>query len=307
MKTLSRNQKIILIILAVMDFAVIGGLAAVVITTMMRPAAPPPPPPTPTAAPTRIEKPLWTPTATTTPKPTLPAQPTRTRTPTLTPRPTVTPAPTSTSAPTPTPAPIVLNNGSFDMLMTNRIPGWKWDAYVNYRPGQQASVEDSYAEPFFSSADDPVRQIEGTTLKIETMRWLKYRAWIHQTLTITAGSKLYFQIKANAYSSLDRITVKAGIDPTGAGNCYDAQWGEERRINQDDGIVTLKSPTIVVPPVKDAAAPPTPTPEHGEGTPTATETPAPAVGRITVCFFAEPTYPHINNAAFFDEAEIILR
>jgi hypothetical protein len=193
------------------------------------------------------------------------------------------------------------------MLMTNRIPGWKWDAYVNYRPGQQANTENSYAEPFFAAADDPLRQIDGSTLKIETMRWLKYRAWIHQTITVTAGSKLYFQIKANAFSSLDRIIVKAGIDPTGADNCYDALWGEEKRINQDDGIVTLQSPTIVVPPIAESTVTPTPTPEHGEEAPVPTEAPPPSLGRITVCFYAEPTYPHINNAAFFDKAVIILK
>ena len=29
--------------------------------------------------------------------------------------------------------------------------------------------------------------------------------------------------------------------------------------------------------------------------------------RVTVCIYAEPTYPHVNNAAFFDQAELIAK
>jgi hypothetical protein len=164
----------------------------------------------------------------------------------------------------------------------------------------------------FNAADDPVRQIDGNTLKIETIRWLKYRTWVHQTVTVTAGSTAYFEIKAKAYSSLDRLIVKAGIDPTGAENCYGARWGEEMRINQESGTVTLRSPRAVVQPIET-----TPEPEEDseaqdtqepEETPESEEASADeALGRVTLCFFAEPTYPHINNAAFFDQAELIVR
>jgi len=29
------------------------------------------------------------------------------------------------------------------------------------------------------------------------------------------------------------------------------------------------------------------------------------LGKVTICFYAEPAYPHINNAAFFDQAQLI--
>jgi hypothetical protein len=183
--------------------------------------------------------------------------------------------------------------------MPNRIPGWKWDAYVNYGPDSEYDSENSYAEPVFTTADDPQRQIDGGTLKVETLRWLKFRAWVHQTVTVTAGSRAYFQIKAQAYSSLDRLIVKVGIDPTGSEHCYDARWGEEMRVNQDNGTVRLSSPNVIVEPYQD----PSVTDETEEENEDNKE---PALGRVTLCFYAEPTFPHINNAAFFDQAELVV-
>lgn len=305
MKSLSRMQKTILAVLAIMDFVVIGGLGWVVVSSMRTP-----PPamlaPTPTSAATRIVRPEWTPTPTFTPRPTNLPRLTNTPTPTATPRPTQTATPIP---PTPTPAPIVLMNADFDLVMPNRMPGWQWDAYVNYKPGDDLNPEDSYAEPYFEAADDPVREINGTTVKVETVRWVKFRTWVHQTITVTAGSSVYFQFKANAFSSLDRLIVKAGIDPTGPENCYDAQWGKEERINQDDGIVTLISPRVTVPEAQGLAEETEEVVEHGEEAPVKPpEDLLPAkLGRVTVCIFVEPTYPHVNNAAFFDQAELIAK
>jgi hypothetical protein len=319
MRTLSREQKIILAVLAILDVVVIGGMAAVVIRSMT--TTPASPLPTATSAPTsdRELQPTWTPTTLATARPTLPPRPTNTPTATPTVGPTQTP---TAEPPTPTPVPpgpVPIPGADFDFILPNRIPGWKWDAYVNYKEGDEDySPDDSYAEPVFRAADDPARQIDGSTLKVETIRWLKFRAWVHQTVTVTAGSTVYFQIKAQAFSSLDRLMVKAGVDPTGVGNCYNALWGEEERINQDEGVVILTSPEVVVEgppadvPASDEQETPTPTltpgiEEPGSETPTPSsptevENPAP----VTLCFFAEPTYAHINNAAFFDEAELIV-
>lgn len=297
MGTLSRTQKIILLVLAFLDFAVIGGLAAIVLTSSRMPAQAPP---TPTARPTNRLVATWTPRPTETPRPTLPARLTSTPTPTGTPVPTRTPTETPTPRP---PEPVTLNGADFDFIMPNRIPGWQWDAYVNYKDGDAYSTETSYAEPLFTAADDPAREINGRTLKVETIRWLKYRAWVHQTVTVTAGSRVTFQIRAKAFSSLDRLIVKAGVDPTGAEHCYDAIWGSEARINQDDGTVLLSSPQVIVRPIPDATADAEDEDADESETDTAPET---AEGRVTLCFFAEPVYPHINNAAFFDRAELIV-
>ncbi|MBN2393492.1 MAG: hypothetical protein JXR84_22355 [Anaerolineae bacterium] len=309
MKALSRGQKIVLIVLAVLNVVVIAGLGSIVVRSM-RALLPTPiiqPTLTPTALNRPLEVPTWTPTPETTIQPTLPPRATNTATPTATPFPTHTPTPTSTPRPRPTAGPVPLDNANFDNIMPNRIPGWQWYAYVNYKSGE-TDPQNSYAEPLFTAADDPVRQVSGPTLKVETVRWLKFRTWVHQTVTVTAGSAVQFSIKVNAFSSIDRLIVKAGVDPTGQPHCDNVRWGETWSINQDDGIITLTSPRVVVAPGEDKNTPtPTATPDPREQE---TLTPEPEeetelIGKVTICFYAEPAYPHINNAAFFDQAQLI--
>jgi len=292
MNGLSRNQKIVLLVLTVLDIVVIGGLAWVVIQTQLKAAMATPLPSSQGTA-ERTVVPTWTPTPNPTPLPTLPPRLTNTPTPTATPVPTLTPTATPTPRP---PGPVQIQNGDFDFLLPNRIPGWTWDAFINYKPGDEFDPETSYAEPMFTAADDPVREIHGSTLKVETIRWLKFRTWVHQTVTVTAGSRAYFRIRAKAFSSIDTLIVKAGIDPTGADNCYGARWGTEARINQDSGVVTLTSPRVIVPAI---------TPEE-ESTSSEEGASSEKLGRVTLCFFAEPAYAHVNNAAFFDQAELIV-
>mgnify|MGYP006278155681 CR=1 FL=1 len=267
---MSRNQKLILGVLAIVDLIVIGGLAAIVIGSMRQPMAPTLMP-TPTLTVTPLDIPTWTPTATSTPAPTLLPQPTRT------PRPTRTPFPTATATPLPTPGPVELENPEFEQISFNEIPGWKTDAFVNYEGGGDYDPQNSYAEPSFAPADDPIRRINGSTLKIETVRWLKFRAFVYQQITVTTGSTAYFQVKANAFSSIDELILRAGVDPNGGEGCAGARWGEVI-IDQDDGVVTITSPRVIV------------------GEP----------GRLTVCLYAEPRYPDVSNAAFFDQAELIV-
>lgn len=306
MKTLSRRQKTILIVLAVLDFVVIAGLGIAVISSMRALLPTPSPTPPATPIPTPVEPPTWTPTPSPTERPTLPPQETNTPTPTATPFPTHTPTATPTPLPRPTAGPVPLEGADFDYVLPNRIPGWKWYAYVNY-VGGEADPQNSFAEPIFTAADDPVRQIHGATLKVETIRWLKFRAWVHQTVSVTVGSTVQFSIKANAFSSLDSLIVKAGIDPAGHPHCDDARWGNAQYINQNNGIVTLISPQVIV---TMPTGGPTPTAtatvdRREQETPVPEETPTEILGNVTVCFYAEPAYPHINNAAFFDQAELI--
>ncbi len=268
---MSRNQKITLIVLAFVDILVIGAMGWVMVSNMsgktsftLLPATV-----TATASPTNI--PTWTPTVTATPSPTLPPAITRT------PRPTRTPYPTLTPSPLPTPAPVTLVNPEFDQFMPNQIPGWQWDADVNYQMGDEYNPQSSYAQPTFKLADDPRRQINGSTLQIETVRWLKFRAYVYQQVTVTTGIAVYFRIKATAYSSIDQLILRAGVDPQGGAGCENARWSETL-IDQEDGIVTITSPRLVV----------------GRN------------GRVTVCLFAEPRYPDVSNAAFFDQAELIV-
>jgi hypothetical protein len=206
----------------------------------------------------------------------------------------------------PTAGPVPLDNADFDYIMPNRIPGWEWYAYVNYKSGE-TDPQNSFAEPVFTAADDPARRINGSTLKVETVRWLKFRTWVHQTVTVTAGSTVQFSIKVNAFSSTDRLIVKAGVDPTGQPHCDDVRWGETWRINQDDGTVTLMSPRVIVAAIENEPTPTvTPDPlERKTPEPVVPEEETEILGKVTICFYAEPAYPHINNAAFFDQAQLI--
>ena len=283
MGALTRTQKIILIVFVILDIAIIAGLAGIIITTI-RNAAKATPAAVATETKSVVVQPTWTPTWTPTTAPTLP--PRHTNTPTLTPTllPTYTPSPTATPSP---PKPVPINGAEFDFLLPNRIPGWTWYAFVNYQSGDEYDPETSYAEPVFTAADDPLRHINGTTLQVETIRWLKFRAWVHQSVTVTSGSTVFFRIKAKAFSSVDSLITKAGIDPQGANDCNSVHWGKEMHINQDSGVVTLTSPRIIAPG-------------------TAEDESASNLSRITVCFYAEPKYPHVNNAAYFDQAELVV-
>ncbi len=65
------------------------------------------------------------------------------------------------------------------------------------------------------------------------MRWLKFRTLGPSGRNRDSGQPGHLCIKAGAFSLLDTLIVKAGIDATGAGNCNSARWGNEMRINSD--------------------------------------------------------------------------
>lgn len=214
--------------------------------------------------------PTWTPTASPTPRPTV------TRFPTPTPGPTRTTAPIPTGTPTPTPTPVAvhLENADFNDILPDRVPGWEVAAEVNWEAGMPFNPDSSFARPWFKSADDPVRFINGSTLQIETSEWVKFRVTLYQTVEVAPGSRVQFEIKARGYSSGASIQVRASIDPQGRAACEGGAWGEIERLDQSMGVTTLRSPQAVV----------------GSG------------GRVTVCFAAEPQYAVVKNAAFFDDA-----
>jgi hypothetical protein len=89
-----------------------------------------------------------------------------------------------------------------------------------------------------------------------------------------------FEVKAAAIvkDTAGGCFLKAGVDPNGGEGCDAARWGEQRQINQGDGVLTLSSPQVVV----------------GES------------GRVTVCMFAETQYAQAWHAAFFDDAVLIV-
>jgi hypothetical protein len=278
---MSRNQKLILAGLAALDVICLCAIVAVVgfsTIPLLGGSSSAAPTPASSLNPTDTPIPTWTPTPTPIPGPT--RTPKATGTPTHTPTevptlgPTFTPAPTNT--PTPTPKP--LENPTFDGIGENDVPGWQTGAFVNWKSGDEFDPATSFAAPRFHKADDPTQRISGSTLQIDTVDWVKLRAWVFQPVDVGAGSRVVFQVRTAAVvkDTAGGYFVKAGVDPDGGEGCDAARWGEQRQINQRDGIVTLSSPEVVA----------------GEG------------GRVTVCMFAETQYAQAWHAAFFDDAEL---
>lgn len=276
---MSRSKWFIVAALALVNVLVLGAMAVVVIRSLTRTVPAPAPAPTPVASPqpTSTPPPTWTPTPTTlVSQQTYAPRPTGTPTETPTPWSTFTPTPSPTLSPTPTPVP--LENRTFEGILDNSIPGWQTGAFVNWVPGDEFDPATSYAAPRFHQADDPSQWINGLTLQIDTVPWVKLRAWVFQTVEVEPGSRVQFQVRASGFvkETSAGYILKAGVDPGGGEGCEATQWGAEQIANQERGIVELVSPEVVV----------------GQA------------GRVTVCFFAEPEYAQVYHAAFFDDAAL---
>lgn len=271
---MSSRQRAVLIVLAIAVCVVWAGLVGAVVLTPRLAAGRGRTAPTAVAAGTQdgtaVLPPTWTPTPSRTPAPT------DTRAPTWTPGATRTPVdfPTVTPCPTDTPEPTTLQNGSFDGILYDRVPGWQVEATVNWEPGMEFDPGSSFGQPRFSPADDPQRVINGTTLQIDTHQWVKFQLTLYQVVDVAPGSTAQFQVSARGYSASGGIQVRAGIDAGGREACLAGRWGDLQVIDDRSGVVVLRSPPVVV----------------GEE------------GRVTVCFFAEPQFSAVSNAAFFDDA-----
>jgi hypothetical protein len=272
----SRNQWLIVAALALANVLVMGATVVVVIRYVTR--VPPAPMPDPTMAasrrPTTTPPPTWTPTFSPTPRPTRTPRPSRTPTQTRTPWPTLPPTPPPT--PSPPPPPISLENPTFEGIEENLIPGWQMGGFVNWAPGDEFDPASSYAAPRFHQADDPRQQIHGPTLQVDTVPWVKLRAWVFQSVEVEPNSRVQFQVRAVGFvkETGGGYILKAGVDPDGGEGCDAAQWGVQQIVNQQDGVVEIVSPEAVV----------------GQA------------GRATVCAFAETQFAQVYHAAFFDDA-----
>jgi hypothetical protein len=271
---MSPKKWLVLGALALANVLVLGALAVVVLRSLMSPPVASAPTLTPVASPqpTPTSRPSRTPTPTRTPRPSRTPRPTGLSTETLTPWPTLTP-----TVP-PTPAPVSLENPTFEGILENSIPGWQTGAFVNWAGEGDFDAANSYAVPRFHQADDPRQWINGPTLQVDTVPWVKLRAWVYQTVNVYPGSRVQFSVRAFGFvaDTSTRYILKAGLDPNGGDGCEAVQWGTERLVNQDDGTVELVSPELVV----------------GQA------------GRATVCISAETQFAQVYHAAFFDDAAL---
>jgi hypothetical protein len=103
---------------------------------------------------------------------------------------------------------------------------------------------------------------------------------VFQTIEVGAGNQVQFQARAVGFvkEMAGGYILKAGVDPDGGQGCDAVQWGAERIVNQEDGIVELVSPEVVA----------------GEA------------GLVTICLFAETQFAQVYHAAFFDDATLTI-
>jgi len=173
------------------------------------------------------------------------------------------------------------NSGFGGIQGNNYIPGWSWWAEDNYTPDDdEYNPAASYDTPFFNQTYDPARLINGPTLQIEGVAFVKFKTYIYQTANAPPNVTVRFQASAQTYSTFaddGRIKLIIGIDPTGGPGCSQAWWSEELLIDQSANIIQLTTPTVRV----------------GNA------------GKVTVCLYAETLYPAHSNAVYFDNAILI--
>jgi hypothetical protein len=83
---------------------------------------------------------------------------------------------------------------------------------------------------------------------------------------------------AGAFSGSGAIQIAVGIDSRGGSDCSSARWSEIVFIDQGQGVQPIVAPEVI----------------------------ADDTGRVTLCIYAEPQFPAVSNAAFFDDAELIV-
>jgi len=292
---MTKGQQVILVILIIALF----GVTALLVVTLLQGEKTAQESPTLAALPPPVSQPTWTPVAFRTAPPLEPTwtlQPTRTPPDTNTPGPTRTATPlptiTRTFAPTFTPQPTLtptvsgltqtvtpeLINPGFKDVSADYIPGWSWWAEDNFSPGGPYNPDTSFDTPLFKLADDPVRVINGPTLQIDATQHLKFKVHVFQTVPVSPTARVRFEVTAGAFSGSGVIQLAAGIDPDGGPDCANARWSDVVLLNQGAGAQRLVAPRATAGPR----------------------------GQVTVCLYAEPVYAAISNAAFFDDAELIL-
>jgi hypothetical protein len=172
-----------------------------------------------------------------------------------------------------------LQNPGFEDVSDDGIPGWSWWAEDNFEPAGEYDPDSSFDTPLFKQADDPLRRISGPTLQVDAVQYLKFKVHIFQTVVVSPTTRVDFRVSAGAFAELGVIWISAGLDPDGGPDCADANWSEPVALDQAQGVRTIAAPRV----------------KAGKD------------GQVTVCLSAETLYSAVSNAAFFDDAELILK
>lgn len=201
----------------------------------------------------------------------------------------VTPTTTGTRPAPPRPGTNLLVNPSFDQ----GLAGWKtWSYKEVIRDPDNKKARDvfqSFYPPSFKVSEPKWDRLtrgkddKGAAGSASGYRWVKFRAGFYQTVSITPVSRVRFSVWANALCEDGKThrcptLLRAGIDPTGNTDweADTVRWVEVQISDQE--YVQLTPPEVWV-------GPP---------------------GKVTVFMWGEPLAPVLYNAAYFDDASLVV-
>ena len=183
----------------------------------------------------------------------------------------------------------LLEDPSFEQAASG---DWKWQWWkveqIVYLPGNSKEIDlnNSFFSPSFMPSaakwDQESGGTSGVAGELSGQQGRKFRAGFYQTVTLTAGSRVRFSVYANGFcvdnlGNKCLVTVRAGIDPEGGTNATacSVQWVTAET---EEAYVALTMPEVTVG----------------------------SAGQVTVFTWGEPLHPYLYNAAYFDEASLVV-
>jgi hypothetical protein len=181
----------------------------------------------------------------------------------------------------------LLQNPNFEQGLEG-WQGWYYENIVMPPKGKEPNLQLSFYPPDFITSEpkwDKSGDKEGERVAaaVSGLHYTKFRAGLYQTVDVPSGSRVRFSVWVNGFCEDDKKTrcpviLRAGIDPTGGTDWQSSnvQWVVTQSGNQQYELLT--PPEVQV----------------GRN------------GRVTVFAWGEPRYPVLYNAAYFDEASLVV-
>jgi len=181
----------------------------------------------------------------------------------------------------------LLQNPNFEQGPLEGWHGWYYENVV-MSSRKEPNLYLSFYPPDFISSEpkwDKSGEKDGERVAaaVSGLHFTKFRGGLYQTVDVPSGSRVRFSVWVNGFCEDDKkarcpVILRAGIDPTGGTDWQSSsvQWVETQIGNQQYAL--LAPPEVQV----------------GRS------------GRVTVFTWGEPRYPVIYNAAYFDDASLVV-
>jgi len=184
----------------------------------------------------------------------------------------------------------LLQNPSFEGSLSGdwQWQFWYYEAMVMKDDNKkEPDLDRSFFAPVFlpseSKWDQESNGAVGTAGAVSNQAWTKSRGGFYQTVDIAPGTCVRFSVWVNEFCQTDDgsicpVLLRAGIDPNGGTNwaSNNVQWVQTTISDRAYAHLTLLPVSV------------------GQG------------GKVTVFTWGEPFYPAHYNAAYFDEASLVV-